>query len=151
MRPYVHYVPVKENLEDLLMQIQWMRENDKVVQNISRNAQEFVAKNLLTAPLEAFTAIILNEYAKLYVYNGCNSSALRSVAAGALGPRYRAEGSAVVGKMTAGDGKAGGSVSNGMALKATLPPVHKLLYELDSVNGKTSLRQRLNNLIGVDA
>ena len=39
--PYVHYVPVKEDLSNLFDQIRWCRENDKKCEEISLNAKSF--------------------------------------------------------------------------------------------------------------
>lgn len=39
--PYVHYVPVKEDLSDLFDQIRWCRNNDQKCEEISRNAKSF--------------------------------------------------------------------------------------------------------------
>ena len=38
---YTHYVPVKEDLSDLLQVIQWCRENDSKCKKIAENAKEF--------------------------------------------------------------------------------------------------------------
>ena len=39
--PYKHYIPVKEDLSDLISQIKWCRENDDKCQEIVKNAQHF--------------------------------------------------------------------------------------------------------------
>jgi len=39
--PYTHYVPVEENLEDLITQIIWCKENDKKCAQIALNAKSF--------------------------------------------------------------------------------------------------------------
>lgn len=39
--PYKHYVPVKQDLSDLIFQIKWCREHDQKCQDIVKNAQEF--------------------------------------------------------------------------------------------------------------
>ena len=39
--PYVHYIPVKEDLSDLIEQIEWCRNNDKKCENIVYNAKCF--------------------------------------------------------------------------------------------------------------
>ena len=41
LKPYVHYVPVKEDLSDLLEKIHWCIEHDAECQQIALNAQEF--------------------------------------------------------------------------------------------------------------
>jgi hypothetical protein len=39
--PYVHYVPVKEDLSNLFEQIKWCRDNDKKCEEIAMNAKNF--------------------------------------------------------------------------------------------------------------
>jgi hypothetical protein len=39
--PYKHYVPVKQDLSDLISQIKWCRENDDKCREIVKNAQDF--------------------------------------------------------------------------------------------------------------
>lgn len=46
LEPYKHYVPVKEDLSDLIEQIKWCRDNDEKCQQIAKNAKEFNNKYL---------------------------------------------------------------------------------------------------------
>lgn len=39
--PYIHYVPVKEDLSDLISQIKWCRNNDRRCEEIAANAKMF--------------------------------------------------------------------------------------------------------------
>jgi len=41
LKPYIHYVPVKEDLSDLLDRIKWCRKHQKECKEISKNAREF--------------------------------------------------------------------------------------------------------------
>ena len=41
LQPYVHYVPVKDDLSDLIDQIKWCRDNDKKCSEIVYNAKCF--------------------------------------------------------------------------------------------------------------
>ena len=45
LEPYVHYVPVKRDLSDLIHQIQWMKNNEEKCKEIARNAQDFAKEN----------------------------------------------------------------------------------------------------------
>jgi hypothetical protein len=65
LKPYFHYVPVKEDLTDIFQQIEWMKSHDKELQKISANAQNFVKNNLMPKDIDAHMTIILNEYAKI--------------------------------------------------------------------------------------
>jgi hypothetical protein len=44
--PFVHYIPVKADLSDLIERIQWARANPAEVQAIAKNAQVYATKNL---------------------------------------------------------------------------------------------------------
>jgi hypothetical protein len=65
LKAYVNYIPVKEELTDIFSQIEWMKNNDKQVQQISRNAQEFIKNDLMPEHIDSHMAIILNEYYKI--------------------------------------------------------------------------------------
>lgn len=65
LKPYINYVPVKEDLTDIFEKIQWMKDNDRELQQISTNAQNFVKNNLMPEHIDAHMAIILNEYHKI--------------------------------------------------------------------------------------
>ena len=65
MKPYVHYVPVNEELTDIFPQIQWLKDHDLEVRSIALNATNFVNDNLMPEHIEAHMTLILNEYQKL--------------------------------------------------------------------------------------
>ena len=46
LEPFVHYIPVKKDLSDLLIRIRWCRNNDKKCKTIMENAQKFSEKYL---------------------------------------------------------------------------------------------------------
>jgi hypothetical protein len=46
IKPYVHYVPVAENLEDLITQIEWCTVHDEECREIAENAKAFYTKHL---------------------------------------------------------------------------------------------------------
>lgn len=46
LKPYVHYIPIKEDLSDLIDIIKWCRNNDDKCKQISNNAKEFYNKYL---------------------------------------------------------------------------------------------------------
>ena len=46
LKPFVHYIPVRENLEDLLDQIKWARENDAEAKQIAKNARDFALTHI---------------------------------------------------------------------------------------------------------
>lgn len=66
IKPYVHYVPVDERLIDIIPQIQWMKEHDEELKEISENATNFIENDLMPENIEAHMVLILNEYHKLH-------------------------------------------------------------------------------------
>lgn len=46
LEPYVHYVPIKADLSDLIEKLKWCRNNDEKCRQIANNAREFSLKYL---------------------------------------------------------------------------------------------------------
>jgi len=70
--PYEHFVPVKEDLSDLLTQIQWCRDRDKKCKEIAENATVFfntyIQENGIFDYLQK-TLVDLKEKMGVYLYN----------------------------------------------------------------------------------
>lgn len=66
MKPYVHYIPVNDNLSNIFQQLEWMKNNDTELQKISQNATNFVKSNLMPEHINNHAVLILNEYSKLH-------------------------------------------------------------------------------------
>lgn len=56
--PYVHYVPFKRDLSDLVDKVKWLIKNDDEARNISRNAQEFAKDNLMPKDIFCYYAVL---------------------------------------------------------------------------------------------
>jgi Glycosyl transferase family 90 len=65
LKPYVHYIPLHNDLSDLPEKILWSKDHDKEVQQIIRNAQALANENLKQADIYYYFYLALNEYAKL--------------------------------------------------------------------------------------
>ncbi|HEY5235443.1 MAG TPA: glycosyl transferase family 90, partial [Rhabdochlamydiaceae bacterium] len=65
LKPYVHYVPVKDDLSDLLEQIQWSKDHDDLCKQIADNATEFALNNLMTEDIYLYFYLVLNRYSSL--------------------------------------------------------------------------------------
>ena len=65
IKPYIHYVPLKQDLTDIFEQISWMKANDNKLQEISLNAQKFIESELMPEHIDSHMAIILNQYATI--------------------------------------------------------------------------------------
>lgn len=75
LKPFVHYVPVREDLSDLLDQIKWCKENDQKCKKIAENAVEFASKYLTKDGILDYLQNLLYELKKIngtYIYN-CKS------------------------------------------------------------------------------
>lgn len=66
IKPYVHYIPMNDNLTDIFVQLEWMKKNDSLVRNVSLKAQKFIKNDLMPENIQAHTVITLNEYHKLH-------------------------------------------------------------------------------------
>ncbi|CAH1183215.1 unnamed protein product [Phaedon cochleariae] len=65
LQPNVHYVPVKEDISDLVEKIQWAIENDEEARKIAMNGQKFVNRNLLPKDIICYHVHLLNEFSKV--------------------------------------------------------------------------------------
>ncbi len=65
LKAYKNYVPINKKLTNLFEQIEWLKNNDSKLKEISKNAQNFVENNLAPDDIEIQTVIILNEYSKI--------------------------------------------------------------------------------------
>lgn len=65
LEPYFHYIPLKNDLTDIFEKIEWMKNNDIKLQEISINAQNFIKNELMPENIDAHMSIILNKYATI--------------------------------------------------------------------------------------
>ena len=63
--PYVHYVPIKHDLEDLQSQLAWVLAHDTDAKKISKQAQMFATRNLSNKQILYYTYLLLCAYATL--------------------------------------------------------------------------------------
>ena len=72
LEPYKHYVPVKDDLSDLISQIKWCINHDKECQEIAKNAVEFYNKYLQKDGILDYMQKIIVELKNstgVYLYN----------------------------------------------------------------------------------
>lgn len=65
LEPYKHFVPVKEDLSDLLDKIEWAKTHDLEAKLIAEEASQFVRDNLGPEDTALYLYLLLNEYARL--------------------------------------------------------------------------------------
>ena len=64
IKPDVHYISVKNDLSDLVDKVKWLRENDELAQNITRQARKLVISRLMPERIQADVLQMLREYAQ---------------------------------------------------------------------------------------
>jgi hypothetical protein len=64
IKPYTHYIPVKEDLSDLIEKLDWADHHREEVLGIAKNAQDYAINNLTREKAVEYLANILVEYSK---------------------------------------------------------------------------------------
>ena len=65
LKPWIHYIPIENDISDLPEKIKWALNNDEKVYEISQNAQKFAHENLNYEDILYYIYLLLTEYAKL--------------------------------------------------------------------------------------
>ncbi len=65
--PWEHYIPVKQDLSDLLTQIKWAKSHDAEAKRIAQNGREFALTHLMPEHLLLYCYKVLVRYASLQV------------------------------------------------------------------------------------
>ncbi|MGE5195727.1 MAG: glycosyl transferase family 90 [Anaerolineae bacterium] len=65
LQPYVHYIPINNDVSDLLEKIKWAQMHDETAFKIAQNAKTFAEGNLQTSDVYLYFYLILQAYAKL--------------------------------------------------------------------------------------
>ncbi|KAM4711058.1 protein O-glucosyltransferase 1 [Anableps anableps] len=68
LRPWVHYIPVKQDLSDVRELLQFVKENDAVVQEIASRGQEFILNHLQMEDVTCYWQRLLTEFSQLLTY-----------------------------------------------------------------------------------
>ena len=65
VKPYVHYIPLKNDLSDLCDQIAWAKAHDEECHSIAKTATVFALNNLMLEDNYAYLFHVLKKYAAL--------------------------------------------------------------------------------------
>jgi hypothetical protein len=65
LRPYVHYIPVKRDLSDLIDQLDWAKLHDPECKQIADESTDFALKNLMYEDVLLYLHAVLSRYASL--------------------------------------------------------------------------------------
>jgi hypothetical protein len=63
LEPYKHFLPVKEDLSDLVEKIDWARQHDEEARMMAERSTEFVENNLSSEDTLLYLSLLLKEYA----------------------------------------------------------------------------------------
>jgi hypothetical protein len=63
LKPYVHYVPIENDLSDLMETIEWAKNNDERAEEIAQNARAFALENLMFDDVYQYFYLALSHYA----------------------------------------------------------------------------------------
>jgi protein glucosyltransferase len=65
MKPWVHYIPVRQDLKDAKELIQFAQANDELARSIAKRGREFIMQHLRMDEIYCYWEELLNEYTKL--------------------------------------------------------------------------------------
>ena len=66
LKPWVHYVPVKDDISDLVQRYEWLREHPVEARSIAENGLRFAKAILYPIALQRYFAQVLTECSRLY-------------------------------------------------------------------------------------
>jgi hypothetical protein len=69
LQPYVHYIPIANDMGDLVTKIKWAQKHDLEVREIATQAQNFALHNLLMEDNYLYLALVLQRLASLEEIN----------------------------------------------------------------------------------
>ncbi|XP_070786948.1 protein O-glucosyltransferase 1 [Enoplosus armatus] len=68
LRPWVHYIPIKQDLSDVRELLQFVKENDAIAQEIASRGKEFVLDHLRMQDISCYWERLLTEFGRLLTY-----------------------------------------------------------------------------------
>lgn len=68
LKPWVHYIPVKQDLSDLSELLQFVKENDAVAEEIAIRGRNFILDHLRMEDLYCYWEMLLTDFSKLLTY-----------------------------------------------------------------------------------
>ncbi|KAF6715604.1 Protein O-glucosyltransferase 1 [Oryzias melastigma] len=68
LKPWVHYIPVKQDLSDVRELLQFVKENDDVAQEIAKRGQEFILQHLRMEDVSCYWEHLLTNFSRLLTY-----------------------------------------------------------------------------------
>lgn len=68
LKPWIHYIPVKQDLSDAEELIEFAKENDKIAKEIAQRGYKFISKHLKMKDIDCYWQELIKEYTKLLKY-----------------------------------------------------------------------------------
>lgn len=65
LKPYVHYIPIKRDMSDLIEKVAWAQSHDTECRQIAENARAFALENLMPEKIYAYFYRVLEKHASL--------------------------------------------------------------------------------------
>ncbi|CAG9853708.1 unnamed protein product [Phyllotreta striolata] len=65
LKPYVHYIPVKEDISDIVEKIKWAIDHDEEAKAIAENSRRFINEHLLPKNIFCYHMHMFNEFSKV--------------------------------------------------------------------------------------
>ncbi|KAG7315805.1 hypothetical protein KOW79_020671 [Hemibagrus wyckioides] len=79
LKPWVHYIPVKQDLSDLRELLQFVQENDKTAEAIALRGQKFIEDHLRMEDVSCYWEKLLTDYSKLLKYKPKRKSSYNQI------------------------------------------------------------------------
>ncbi|XP_078732599.1 protein O-glucosyltransferase 1 [Lampetra fluviatilis] len=81
LRPWVHYVPVQQDLSDVREVLEFVKNNDDVAREIAERGQKFILDHLRMEDVSCYWRSLLQRYASLLKYKPERRAAYREIRA----------------------------------------------------------------------
>ncbi|XP_003370406.1 KDEL motif-containing protein 1, partial [Trichinella spiralis] len=69
MKPWIHYIPVKEDLNDVEELLEFVKENDDVAKDIAERGYQFILNHLTMDNVTAYWESLLKQFTDRLVYD----------------------------------------------------------------------------------
>ncbi|KAL4226109.1 Protein O-glucosyltransferase 1 [Mactra antiquata] len=79
MKPWVHYIPVKQDLSDVKELLLFAQQNDDVVHDIAKRGRQFIWDHLRMEDISCYWLKLLKQYAKLLTYKVTRNKSYKQI------------------------------------------------------------------------
>ncbi|MEQ2223770.1 Protein O-glucosyltransferase 1 [Ilyodon furcidens] len=85
LKPWVHYIPVKQDLSDVRELLQFVKENDVIAQEIASRGQEFILNHLQMEDISCYWERLLAGFGQLLTFKPERKSNYKQIVNSAVG------------------------------------------------------------------